>query len=132
MGIPLGPKAGGESGSTNPVAANLLGSGDGAKGKEEEAVNPTFSAVIAYVDKPHGKVFSEIPSADGKAWIPVSRNFGPLHCRQIGLGFNNEQRKLGVGYDGGVALGPLNIDLDHLTIEWTHKRKNSHYISMIR
>jgi hypothetical protein len=123
MGIPLGPKGGGESGSKNPVAANLLSSGDAAQGKEDAASNPTFSAVIAYVDKPgdknkpYGKVFSDMPSADGMAWIPVSRNLGPLHCRQIGLGFNNEEVLLAVGYDGVVALGPLNIDLDHLTVD---------------
>ncbi len=117
LGIPLGPKAGGGSAGTNPVASNLLASGDGNKGGSAEVSNPTFSAVVAYVDKFHGNVFSDIPSADGKHWIPVSRNFGPLHCRQIGLGFDNEKFLLGVGYDGGVALGPLNIDLDHLTID---------------
>jgi hypothetical protein len=120
MGIPLGPKTGGDSAKSNPVAGNLLASGDGTKGKEDEAVNPTFSGVVAYVDKFYGKIFSDIPSADGKAWIPVSRNFGPLHCRQIGLGLDSEKAEgpwLGIGYDGGVALGPLNIDLDHLTID---------------
>jgi hypothetical protein len=116
IGIPLGPKSGGGAGGNNPVASNLLGSG-GGKGEKTDAVNPTFSAVVAYAGEFYGKVFSDIPSADGKAWIPVSRNFGPLHCRQIGLGFDNKNVKLGIGYDGGVALGPLNIDLDHLTID---------------
>jgi hypothetical protein len=117
VSMPLGPQAGGEAGSRNPVAANLLASESAADGAAQEAVNPAFSALVAHRDRFYGKVFvaNGTPSADGKVWIPIQRTFGPLRCRQIGVGITDEPR-LEIGYDGGVSLSALAIDLQDLTI----------------
>ncbi len=110
IGIPLGPPSGGG----NPVAQNLLGSGGGEEAAAE--ANPTFSATLAYAGKLWGEIHGDVPSSDGKVWLPVQRAFGPLFCRRIGLDFESETTKLYVGYDGKVSVGPLELDLVDLSV----------------
>jgi len=114
--MPLGPKVGGAGPGKNPVAANLLGDG-GEDASGEPAENPAFSAVVSYVDEFKGRITGKVvPAADGTAWLPMNRSFGPLYCRKIGLGFDEREARLQVGYDGSVALSTLHIDLDRLTV----------------
>src|SRR5262249_55492914 len=113
-GIPLGPQFG-SAGGSNPVAQNLLSSGSSADEDAAQAVNPTFDVVVAGVTNFYGAIISNPPLAADVIWIPVGKSFGPLYCRKIGLGFSSGP-KLDVGYDGRVVLGPLDIDLQGLTV----------------
>jgi hypothetical protein len=116
--IPLGPSAGPDAGTRNPVAAGLLSSGSNpaSDNKGTDPVNPEFGLQISYVHQFDARILSDDPLAGGKIWIPVGKSFGPLLCRKVGLGFNNDEFLLLVGYDGSVSLGPLGIDLLDLTI----------------
>jgi hypothetical protein len=115
--MPLGPKLDGGAAGSNPVAANLLGSGDaaGTAKSKETSQNPAFSATVAYSKKFSGKIIGGIPSADGTTWVPLNRSFGPMRVRQLGLGFS-DGGELKVGYDGSVSLSSLQIELDHLAV----------------
>ena len=114
--IPLGPGTGGDSGSKNPVASGLLSSGSAPGSDTANApVNPVFGVQIAYAKRFSGAILGTDPKAGGKVWIPVEKSFGPLYCRKVGLGFDDHRRLL-VGYDGSVALGPLGIDLMDLAV----------------
>ncbi|HEY3706407.1 MAG TPA: DUF6603 domain-containing protein [Terracidiphilus sp.] len=117
--IPLGPSAGPDAGTKNPVAAGLLspGASDATDNQGSDRVNPEFGLQISYVKQFDARILSDDdPTAGGKIWIPVGKSFGPLLCRKVGLGFNTDEFRLLVGYDGSVALGPLGIDLIDLTI----------------
>lgn len=118
VSVPLGPSAGPDAGTKNPVAAGLLSSGSNAASGDKGAdpVNPEFGLQISYVHQFDARILSDDPLAGGKIWIPVGKSFGPLLCRKVGLGFNNDEFRLLVGYDGSVSLGPLGIDLIDLTI----------------
>lgn len=128
VGVPLGgdfadtqtgPPAG------NGVVRTLMasGGGDSAGGPPAAPINPAFSADVAYVS---GKHFDfELFDASGKpadmVWIPVQRRFGPMTCNKVGVGVavtgtHLDDPVIRVGLDGGVALGPLNIELDQLTV----------------
>jgi hypothetical protein len=118
VSIPLGPSAGPDAGTKNPVAAGLLSSGSNSASDDKgtDPVNPEFGLQISYVHQFDARILNDDPLAGGKIWIPVGKSFGPLLCRKVGLGFNNEEFRLLVGYDGSVALGPLGINLIDLTI----------------
>lgn len=121
IGIPLGPKFPTGASQSNPVAQNLLSSGasagtGGDGGGQIQAVNPTFSATAAFSTKFFGEIHSDTPSTDGTVWLPINKNFGPLHCRKIGLKLDSASLRLSVDYDGDVALAGLDIDLEDLSI----------------
>lgn len=130
VGIPLAPGFDniqhGGSGS-NPVAASLIASGSGSQQEssaESSATNPLFSAQAGYV---HGftpllEIFDPEGNATDVIWFPIQRRFGPLNCRKIGLkiataGDQRHDPLLGMIFDGSVALGPLAISLDQLSVD---------------
>lgn len=125
MGIPLGPDNIAKSaGNDNPVAANILTSGEGETTEETEAVNPTFSAIAGYVYDPSNSTDLVIrlfrdddPDGGGNfIWLPIQRSFGPVACRQIGFGWDSDDKKLLAGFDGAVSLFGLAIDLIKLKV----------------
>ena len=49
-------------------------------------------------------------------WIPIQRAFGPIQCRQIGLGWLSKDDLLLVGFDGNVTLAGLSFTLINLKV----------------
>jgi hypothetical protein len=127
IGFPLAPGFDGigKGGARNPVATSLLASGNqqGSGSGGKSTVNPTFSAQAGYV---HGHApLLEIFDRDGNAtdviWFPIQRRFGPVDCRKVGLkiataGEHRSDPVLGVVFDGDVALGPLELSLEQLSV----------------
>lgn len=118
--LPLGPAQQPNEDTKNPVASGLLSSGD-KDAKEEDGkdskevskgdpVNPEFAVQIAYTYDFNAEILNDDPEAGNKIWIPVNKSFGPMFCRKVGLGFDDDKHLL-VGFDGSVELGPLGIDL---------------------
>ncbi|MEO8433927.1 MAG: DUF6603 domain-containing protein [Pyrinomonadaceae bacterium] len=132
VGFPLAPSlADTRSGSagTNVIAQNILASGSppdgGAAGSEGDtsAVNPGFSAEAAYVSghDPLLEIFDPQGNKTDTIWFPIQRRFGPFHCQKVGLkldvtGDNQDDPVLGIIFDGEVALGQLEVDLDQLSL----------------
>ncbi len=109
------------AGSTNPVAQNLLGSGNsnGGGGTAGQAANPPFSIRAGYMSG--GNLLLELLQDGQEAkevWIPVQQSFGPLHVNMIGveLETGSGQTRAGVGFDGSVALAGLTVDVEKLTV----------------
>jgi hypothetical protein len=131
MGVPLGPaQIKGNNGNKNPVAENLLTSGgedksggEGDTGKSTGSVNPTFSLDLAYVYDPKNStdLYARLFSQDGKdectnfIWIAIQRAFGPIHCQQVGFGWEPDYH-FDVGFDGSVTLAGLSMGLVNLRI----------------
>ena len=120
LGFPL---AGGFDGVTgdNPVASNLLASGESAPGKggdaatgKTEAVNPSFSVSAAYVDTLDVHLYGPDDNETERVWFPVQRSFGPLNCKKLGVGW--KQPSLTLLFEGGVALGPLDLEVMGLSV----------------
>jgi len=132
IGVPLGPaQISGITGNTNPVAQNLLTSGQGSEsgsgssGSTTDSVNPTFSIDLGYVYDPknttalYAKLFSDQDKTAGCAtfiWIPIQRSFGPIECRQVGFGWETLGPLLDLGFDGSVTLAGLSLGLVHLKV----------------
>lgn len=119
LGVPLGPGFNTNSGS-NPVASSLVASGDGHGGTaaagKQDAVNPAFSISAAYVSGGHFvvRLYDAAGAAADEVWIPIQRAYGPLQVEKIGLGWDKPIFNL--GFDGGVSLGPLHVELTELTL----------------
>ena len=113
IGVPLGPKLGsGSSSAANPIAQSLVSSTGGA-----DAVNPTFTATASYLDGEFALVFeSDEKDAKNQIWIPVQRALGPLYCRKIGIGWEQADYLLDLGFDGSVALAGLAMDVENLMV----------------
>ena len=128
VGLPLAPKAGTGGAGGNPVAQNLLssGSGDGkqSEGADNSAINPPFSAAIAWRSdstnepKYNFQLFDKDENPTDKVWLPVQRAFGPLHCQRLGIGWQqpNPDFQLAFLFDGDVALAGLEVDLKGLAV----------------
>jgi hypothetical protein len=121
MALPLGGQFG-KVGGNNPVAANLLASGSGSengnnapKGKTN-AVNPEFSISFSYVDQLHVQLYGPDGSETDTVWFPVQKHLGPLDCRKIGVGWQDEGYMLTLQFDGSVSLAALSVDLENLSI----------------
>ncbi|MEM8849469.1 MAG: DUF6603 domain-containing protein, partial [Pseudomonadota bacterium] len=100
----------------NPVAKNLLGSGEPVKGKDNSAsTNPAFSVLGAYTKKPLVEL-----TRDGKPanpiMIPVQRSFGPLQVADVGFGWTQETEILDLIFDGGLSLAGLSAQVEGLTV----------------
>jgi hypothetical protein len=133
LGIPLGPNfSATQNGNSqkNVVAQNLLASADrkdDSVKKDSDATNPVFSAEAAYI-KGHSPIFRLFDDAGHKAdlvWFPIQRRFGPLNCKKVGVKVEASQTSdptLGVVFDGGVSLGPLDLQLDQLSVNAHLKR----------
>ena len=122
FGMPLGD---GVTGSTsNPVAHSLLSSGsDGSSGAgaDNEPVNPTFSATVAWISGGTGlnfQLYADDGSPTDKIWFPVQRAFGPLHCQRLGIEWSetDPDETLSFLFDGDVATGGLEVDLHGLAV----------------
>lgn len=105
----------------NPVASNLLASGEGeggdaAKGKDD-AVNPNFSVSVSGMgSKIDVQLYGPDEEKTDRIWFPVNRTFGPLNCERIGVEWVNDDRMLSTLFDGGVTLGPLGVELLGLSV----------------
>ena len=120
VGIPLGN--GLSRSSSNPIAQNLLSSGDSDRG-DAEPVNPAFSAAISRVTDPARPTRVDVRlEQDGGAaetiWIPVQRAFGPLQCRRMGVEWpeDNPNLLLTFLFDGNVSLAALAVELEGLSV----------------
>jgi hypothetical protein len=125
LGLPLGAGVTGSSG--NPVAQNLLSSGssdNGGAGADKQPVNPTFSASVAWLSDPDNttevnfQLYAPDETPADTVWIPVQRAFGPLQCQRLGVEWPQPNPDLRVSFlfDGDVALGGLEVDLQGLSI----------------
>jgi hypothetical protein len=104
------------AGSTqsNPIAKNLLGSGDDTA-QQNPATNPTFSVEAAYA----GKLWVDLRGNDStgtQVVIPVQRSFGPLYVGSVGVGWQDAARLLQILFTGRVALAGLRADVNGLTV----------------
>jgi len=119
LGIPLGTQFDKLSGD-NPVAANLLASGDGkgdrAPDGEEDAANPTFSVSGSYVKDLSVQLYGPDDKETDTVWFPVQRVYGPLSCKRIGVGWQDAERILSFLFDGSVSVDVLTIDLIGLSV----------------
>ena len=120
VGISLAPQSLPPA-SSNPVAANLLGSGtsSGGGGTTGQAANPPFSIQAGYMNG--GSLLLQLLQAGGPAqeiWFQVQRAFGPLHVNMLGVELNTtgDQTRAGVGFDGSVQLAGLEVDVQKLTV----------------
>lgn len=88
MGLSLSPKTISEGGGNNPIAKNVLGSGESSD--DNKTTDPRFSVDVGYVDK----LWVNLRSNTGNGHeviIPVQRSFGPLYIENIGLGWEGEK-----------------------------------------
>ena len=91
--------------------------------KSTGSVNPTFSLDLAYVYDPKNStdLYARLFSEDGKdectnfIWIAIQRAFGPIHCQQVGFGWEPDYH-FDVGFDGSVTLAGLSMGLVNLRI----------------
>ncbi len=118
IAIPLSAGLDGAEGNdSNPVANNLLASGDGGK----EAVNPAFSFLSAYVEG--GEFALVLYDAEGKAaesnlvWLPMQRSIGQLSVQKVGVQWLAESQHLALLLNAGVKLAALELGLDKLSVE---------------
>lgn len=122
LGLPLGNGIS-TSAASNPVAQNLLSSGDAQQG-DKTPVNPTFSASISKVFDPKNSTSISVTLQQpeggdaGTVWIPIQRAFGPLQCSRIGVQWPqpNPDLRLTVLFDGNVHLAALEVDLIGLSL----------------
>ncbi|SFU19118.1 hypothetical protein SAMN04489724_0103 [Algoriphagus locisalis] len=88
MGLSLSPKTITEGGGNNPIAKNVLGSGE--SDDDNKTTDPRFSVDVGYIDK----LWVNLRSNTGNGHeviIPVQRSFGPLFIENIGLGWEGEK-----------------------------------------
>lgn len=88
MGLSLSPKTISEGGGNNPIAKNVLGSGE--SDDDNKTTDPRFSVDVGYIDK----LWVNLRSNTGNGHeviIPVQRSFGPLYIENIGLGWEGEK-----------------------------------------
>lgn len=135
IGVPLGSSFDTRAtGETNPVARNLLASGDtsqpdkggNAATDKTDPVNPTFSIEAAYINRNsagRSDYLLQFYNADGsktdRLWFPVQRQMGPLSCQKLGIQVDTSRKddpRLTLIFDGGVKVSSLEIDLIDLLI----------------
>ena len=120
IGISLAPNqllSGSNSNSQNPIASSLMGSGSDAKGASTNnpPANPTFSVQAAYTDQLWVNLKSD--TGDGEeVIIPVQRAFGPLFVESLGLGWEQEPKRLDFIFTGNVSLAGLEVSLVKLEV----------------
>ncbi len=115
VALSLAPNALPSSGSSNPVAQNLLGSGSSGSTAPNPPANPSFDVEVAYAKH----LFVELTTASGTAnpiVFPVQRSFGPLHVNSLGVGWTDATDVLDVLFDGSVALAGLEVDVQGLDV----------------
>lgn len=117
MGLALAPDTLTAGPQANPVAQNLLGSGDAAS-VGNPATNPGFSARAAWLQGHELSVelFDDTSASATRIWMPVQRSFGPAHANGIGIGWENPTRVGSVLFDGDLTLAGLSIELVDLSV----------------
>lgn len=130
IGLPLGPNLAGGANNSNPVAQNLLNTsssnsnsggggpstgGTGASGTN--AVNPIFSMSAAYINEFDFQLYGGQPGDPRDIiWFAIQRTFGPVNCRQIGIGWDEDSQDLFIAFDGSVVLAGLAVNVEDLSI----------------
>jgi hypothetical protein len=127
IGLPLGNSVN-AGGVDNPVAASVLAAGSkpgGSDPQSSQPVNPTFSLAASYLNgtKLSPPFDIQLYQADGKpatpsspVWFPAQKSFGPINLTKLGINWDNPNLQLDLDVDGGVTVGPLQIDLDNLQV----------------
>jgi len=124
LGFPMLPNpSSGDSPTKDPVAQSLLQSSNdtaaaSAPAGDQAPANPTFGIAASWYA---GGTFDlQLFDADNKPAdevdFPINRQLGPLNCQQIDVGWENASHMLSILFDGSVALGPLKISLQGLTV----------------
>ncbi|AFE07208.1 hypothetical protein COCOR_06899 [Corallococcus coralloides DSM 2259] len=104
-------------GSGNAVAENLLGAGSTSQPSQDtEPVNPSFSVEAGYVQQLYVRLSGPDGGSQEQVWLPVQRNFGPLHVNQVGFGWRNTEKVLQLLFDGGVELAGLSAGVKELSV----------------
>ncbi|MEN2399374.1 DUF6603 domain-containing protein [Flavobacterium sp. MC2016-06] len=116
IGVSLSPSAMASEGSKNPIASNLLGSGD-EKSEGNPPTNPTFSVTAGYINK----VYVNLKSNTGNGTeiiLPIQRAFGPLFVDSLGLGWDSKsvEKYLHFLFSGSVELAGLKATLIGLDV----------------
>ncbi|PPL03106.1 DUF6603 domain-containing protein [Parapedobacter indicus] len=116
MGLSLAPNSMAPGSSSNPIASNLLGSGnDTDNDAANPPTNPTFSVSVAYCNN----LWVDLKSDTGngsEVIVPIQRSFGPLYVENLGLGWEQQQKVLDFLFSGNVNLAGLKASLTGLTV----------------
>lgn len=121
IGISLAPDSlAPQGGDSNPIASNLLGSGD-EKSENNPATNPTFSVTAGYTSYASSKIYFNLKSDTGdgtRVILPVQRGFGPLFIDSLGLGWDGKsaEKYLDFIFSGSVELAGLKATLIGLDV----------------
>ncbi len=119
IGLPMGGNFDEVQGD-NPVASNLLASGDGDGGGapegETDAVNPTFSTSASYVTQLDVQLYDPDDAQTDRLWFPVQKALGPLQCRRLGVEWIQDETFLSLMFDGDVSLGELTVGMLGLSL----------------
>jgi hypothetical protein len=117
IAISLAPNALTPGTNANPVAQNLLGSGNQAT-QANPAANPAFSAVAGWYSGGHlgAELYDDSGTGATRIWFPVQRSFGPVHANKIGLGWDNPSHVGSFLFDGNLTLAGLSVDLIDLSV----------------
>lgn len=116
IGVSLSPSTMASGGSANPIASNLLGSGD-EKSKDNPPTNPTFSVTAGYINKAYINLKSNTGNGT-EIILPVQRGFGPLFVDSLGLRWDAEsiEKYLHFLFSGSVELAGLKATLIGLDV----------------
>jgi hypothetical protein len=123
LALPVGNGLSGAA-AKNPVAQNLLSSGDDQNAGDKEPIDPAFSVAISKVVVPSGELSVQLYGPDDaltdRVWIPVQRAFGPLGLQRLGVDWpqppDPDDPKLTFLFDARVMLTILEIDLIGLAV----------------
>lgn len=115
MGISLAPESISEGGGNNPVAKNVLGSGE--KDGDNSDTDPQFSVDIGYIDK----LWVNLRSNTGNGTeviVPVQRSFGPLYIESVGVGWEGEKNPPILDFisSGSLELAGFKASLQGLKV----------------
>ncbi len=121
IGYPLGQSFANAGGVTTTV----LSAGGSGDPQSSQKVDPAFSISAAFVAGSTTPVAIQLYDAAGSptapVWLPIQRSFGPLSLQKLGVAWQNAvdggaDAALTLDIDGGIALGPLDVELTDLSI----------------
>jgi hypothetical protein len=120
IGFPLGAAFGSAvtSSDTNPIAQNLLSSGSGGGGGDQNPVNPAFSVAGGWIQGASFSVqlYDANDQPSSQVIIPIQRALGPLRAEKLGIGWVQSNDMLSLLFDGGISLAGFSVDLQGLSI----------------
>ncbi|WP_376964052.1 DUF6603 domain-containing protein [Azospirillum sp. A26] len=117
IAISLAPDTLTPGANTNPVAQNLLGSGD-TTSAGNPAANPGFSMRAGWMSGEDlgVELYDSNGGSQTRIWLPVQRSFGPVHANKVGIGWDNPTKIGSVLFDGGLTLAGLDVELIDLSV----------------